>query len=53
MLDSNNQNVKCSEDHSWQPEGRPHTSSVPEAKYSELRMDDAPAWKVTEVLSNK
>ena len=44
MLDSNNQDVKCSEDHVWQPEGRPYTSSVPEAKYSELRMDDAPAW---------
>ena len=44
MLDSRNQQVRCSEDHVWQPVGAQFTSSVPEARYSELRMEDAPQW---------
>ncbi|GAB3942895.1 hypothetical protein [Corynebacterium tapiri] len=44
MLDSDNQDVRCSSDQQWVPVGKAYTSSVPEARYSELRIDDAPVF---------
>lgn len=38
MLDGDAQDVKCSPDQVWQPIGQPYSFSVPEARYSELRV---------------
>ncbi|MHC2850068.1 hypothetical protein ACUXOC_001531 [Corynebacterium mucifaciens] len=39
MLDGDAQDVKCSPDQVWQPIGQPYYFSVPEARYSELRVE--------------
>lgn len=40
MLDTDNQDVTCGEDQTWHAVGAPYTASFPEAKYSELRIDE-------------
>ena len=44
MLDTDNQDVKCGEDQVWHEQGKPYSASVPEGRYSELRLDDAPDY---------
>lgn len=44
MLDVDAQDVRCSTDQVWEPAGKPYQASAPEAKYSELRLGDAPEW---------
>lgn len=44
VLDTTNQNVKCGMDKVWHPVGAPFNASVPEGRYSELRLDDAPDY---------
>ncbi|AWB83941.1 hypothetical protein [Corynebacterium liangguodongii] len=44
MLDTDNQNVRCSEDQVWEAEGARYAATVPESRYSELREDDAPVF---------
>lgn len=39
VLDTDNQDVRCGEDLTWKPVGQPYTASIPETKYSELRID--------------
>lgn len=41
MLDGDAQDVKCSADQVWEPIGTPYDFSVPEARYSELRVEEA------------
>lgn len=42
ILDANVQPVKCTEDLSWVPAGASYKISVPEGRYSELRLEEAP-----------
>ena len=35
------QDVKCSADQVWEPVGKPYEFSVPEARYSELKVDES------------
>lgn len=42
MLDGDAQDVKCSPDQVWEPVGKPYRFSVPEARYSELRVEASP-----------
>ncbi|MBK4140405.1 hypothetical protein GWO53_08060 [Corynebacterium macginleyi] len=44
MLDTDGQDVRCNRDQVWETVGRPYSASVPEARYSELRLEDAPDW---------
>lgn len=44
ILDTDNQNVECGVDQVWHSQGEPYSASIPEARYSELRLDDAPVW---------
>lgn len=44
MLDTDAQNVRCSQDQVWEKVGAPYTATVTESRYSELREDDAPVW---------
>lgn len=44
ILDADVQDVRCSEDLVWEPVGSPYKVSVPEGRYSELRIDDAPVF---------
>lgn len=44
MLDTDAQNVRCSEDQKWVAEGAPYSATVPESRYAELREDDAPVF---------
>ncbi|MDU0479628.1 hypothetical protein QVA66_10290 [Staphylococcus chromogenes] len=44
MLDADVQDVRCTEDLQWQAEGARYTATAPESRYSELRLDDAPAF---------
>ncbi|MDU7287828.1 hypothetical protein [Corynebacterium kroppenstedtii] len=41
ILDTTNQNVKCGEDLVWHKVGSPFDASIPESRYSELRVDGA------------
>ena len=41
MLDGDAQDVKCSADQVWEPVGKPYEFSVPEARYSELKVDES------------
>ena len=41
MLDGDAQDVKCSEDQVWEPIGEQYEFSVPEARYSELKVDES------------
>lgn len=42
MLDGDAQDVKCSPELVWEPVGKPYTFSIPEARYSELRVEESP-----------
>ncbi|MBC3178372.1 hypothetical protein [Corynebacterium lujinxingii] len=42
MLDGDAQDVKCSEDQVWEAIGDASSFSVPEARYSELRVEESP-----------
>ena len=44
MLDTTNQKVKCGTDKTWHAVGAPFDASVPEGRYSELRLDTAPEF---------
>ena len=44
MLDTDGQDVRCNSDQQWEAQGKPYSASVPEARYSELRLEDAPEW---------
>lgn len=44
MLDTDNQDVHCGEDQLWHATGKQYSASSPEARYSELRLDDAPKY---------
>ena len=39
ILDTTNQNVTCGEDLTWHEVGAPFDASIPESRYSELRVD--------------
>ena len=40
MLDGDAQDVKCSPQQTWEAVGKPYTFTVPEARYSELRVEN-------------
>lgn len=44
MLDIDAQDVRCGEDLKWHPVGSSYQATIPEARYSELRLDDAEDW---------
>ena len=44
MLDTDGQDVRCNRDQVWETVGKPYSATVPEARYSELRLEDAPDW---------
>ena len=44
MLDTDGQDVRCNSDQQWEAQGKPYSATVPEARYSELRLEDAPEW---------
>lgn len=44
VLDSTNQDVHCNDQQVWQPVGSQYTSSVPESRYAELRLEEAPVY---------
>lgn len=44
MLDTDVQNVRCSEDQVWSPLGAPYSATVSESRYSELREEEAPVF---------
>lgn len=44
MLDTDAQNVRCSQDQLWEAVGAPYSATVPESRYSELREESAPVW---------
>ncbi len=44
MLDTDGQDVRCNQDQVWETVGKPYSATVPEARYSELRLEDAPDW---------
>ena len=44
MLDTDGQDVHCNRDQVWETVGKPYSATVPEARYSELRLEDAPDW---------
>mgnify|MGYP001756919151 FL=1 len=44
MLDTDGQDVRCNSDQEWEPVGKPYSATVPEARYSELQLGDAPVW---------
>ena len=44
MLDTDGQDVRCNSDQQWEVQGKPYSASVPEARYSELRLEDTPVW---------
>lgn len=44
MLDTDNQNVRCSADKVWIAEGAPYSATVPESRYAELREDQLPVF---------
>lgn len=44
MLDASVQDVRCSPDLIWEAEGAPYTTTAPESRYSELRIDAAPVF---------
>ena len=44
MLDTDGQDVRCNGDQVWETVGKPYSATVPESRYSELRLEDAPDW---------
>ncbi|EFM44258.1 MULTISPECIES: hypothetical protein [Corynebacterium] len=44
MLDTDGQDVRCNQDQVWETVGKPYSATVPESRYSELRLEDAPDW---------
>ena len=44
MLDTDGQDVRCTQDLTWEAQGQPYSATVPEARYSELQLSDAPVW---------
>ncbi|MDK8674734.1 hypothetical protein QP918_04585 [Corynebacterium accolens] len=44
MLDTDGQDVRCNRDQVWETVGKPYSATVPESRYSELRLEDAPDW---------
>ena len=44
MLDTDGQDVRCNQDQAWETVGKPYSATVPESRYSELRLEDAPDW---------
>ena len=44
MLDTDGQDVRCNSDLTWETVGQPYSATVPEARYSELQLGDAPTW---------
>lgn len=44
MLDTDGQDVRCNADQEWEAVGKPYSATVPEARYSELQLGDAPVW---------
>ena len=44
MLDTDGQDVRCTQDLTWEAQGAPYSATVPEARYSELQLSDAPIW---------
>ena len=44
MLDTDGQDVRCNRDQVCETVGKPYSATVPEARYSELRLEDAPDW---------
>ena len=44
MLDTDGQDVRCNQDQVWATVGKPYSATVPESRYSELRLEDAPDW---------
>lgn len=45
MLDTDGQDVRCNRDQVWETVGKPYSATVPESRYSELRLEDAPDWR--------
>ena len=44
LLDTDGQDVRCNQDQVWETVGKPYSATVPESRYSELRLEDAPDW---------
>lgn len=44
MLDTDGQDVRCNQEQVWETVGKPYSATVPESRYSELRLEDAPDW---------
>ena len=44
MLDTDGQDVRCNSDLTWEAVGQSYSATVPEARYSELQLADAPVW---------
>ncbi|WP_293767802.1 hypothetical protein [uncultured Corynebacterium sp.] len=44
VLDADAQDVRCSTDQEWVATGSPYSVSAPQARYSELRLADAPVF---------
>lgn len=44
MLDTDGQDVRCNQDQVWETVGEPYSATVPESRYSELRLEDASDW---------
>lgn len=44
MLATDGQDVRCNQDQVWETVGKPYSATVPESRYSELRLEDAPDW---------
>lgn len=44
MLDTDGQDVRCNGDQVWETVGKPYSATVPESRYSELHLEDAPDW---------
>ena len=44
MLDTDGQDVRCNRDQVWETVGKPYSATVPESRYSELRLENAPDW---------
>lgn len=44
MLDTDGQDVRCNQDQVWETVGKPYSATVPESRYSELGLEDAPDW---------
>lgn len=44
ILDTDGQDVRCNQDQVWETVGKPYSATVPESRYSELRLEDAPDW---------